>query len=1018
MDSGLCKAFFRMLCQGKSLSTINSELNLKAPQDFDDLFGAFSFKKDNLAYKPVSFLLNKYAYEANSVSSPMGSGGALSASIFSLDKNELFYVDERYDSQLTAYIINKLNVDTGLDFGGTDQVRLGDFELLVFPTTTESGQKLLTIEEYKNNESINVRFDSRQLPDLKSFQFRLSILNAGQVLYSCLESAKQIDEHVFDCKFIVKSCIDSIRQTIELDIYGSEEINFESGFLCCRYRISYFREINLEGTLLSADFKTASHSWLERNTKKDEIPRVRAAQQRSLGYPTFKNIIKVNNSDPWVSVNEDLGSLLSLLYPGKSEGKFILSRNRDNNSGKLELAEWFKKLFAKYLTNEILIFDPYIDSIAVDLLSLHASPKANYVIFTTVPKGYNENLSWEKDRLKEDEKNKDNSRINNLFDSLSKNCNELKDFKIKILGLKRDQLHDRYILIIDEAGLACKGYHLSNSLQNAAEDYPLLITPIPQDTLIGIDKYASELIRKASLKKSDMYLIFDSSTISDDREKRPDPLGFLDVDIAGEVLSVWLDSPSLRGLSGQCLKDKLRDLNLIENGQLNLNNNDGFIRSINSFRDKDIFPNAWMIMAELIKWPALGGNHYQELLGNQEFFENLIDFLKTYFKRPIKKQSRKVTLLKNEIFHLKLIQLLKVSSLARDISRLSHFGCLLRSEYIAVQLLWDHVPELLIDFAKNEMSKVSLKYDESEQKRLLLLCMMLARQFLSVEFSITDRQFKSLLHSEHPIFQRLAFQVVLRQLLESKDSTVAFQTLDEAIQEHKVLLLIWLIDQVRDTGNELEKVYRSLVEKLLSILPSYVSGNELKLLIDAARGPFQNLCRTTPWFFKEVLASLIDGRKVNLDEMCAIWFEDLFSLIELNSDISSVCFDQWREGQNLKICAYLFALSGEKQQEEILKQLKLNLKQYQRVLQQPLANTVNWYKWDNALVLSMWIYVLTKWMLYFLNSEKKEIRDIQRLSDQAAKFVVSRALDEWRDSPSITKRDLLKLLNEAELGLS
>ncbi len=200
--------------------------------------------------------------------------------------------------------------------------------------------------------------------------------------------------------------------------------------------------------------------------------------------------------------------------------------------------------------------------------------------------------------------------------------------------------------------------------------------------------------------------------------ERHDPLGFLDVDIAGEVLSVWVDSPFLRDLSGQSLKDKLRDLNLLDNDQLNLNHNDGFIRSINSFNDRDIFPKAWTIMAELIKWPALGGNHYQELLGNQQFFKNLIDFLKTYLKRPIKKKNREVTLLRNEIFHLKLIQLLKDSSLARDISRLSHFGCLLRSEYIAVQLLWDHVPELLIDFAKNEMSKVSLKYDESEQKRL------------------------------------------------------------------------------------------------------------------------------------------------------------------------------------------------------------------------------------------------------------------------------------------------------------
>jgi hypothetical protein len=47
-----------------------------------------------------------------------------------------------------------------------------------------------------------------------------------------------------------------------------------------------------------------------------------------------------------------------------------------------------------------------------------------------------------------------------------KNRHLLKNIKLRIVGLKEETLHDRYILIMGNDGLPVAGFNLSNSLQS------------------------------------------------------------------------------------------------------------------------------------------------------------------------------------------------------------------------------------------------------------------------------------------------------------------------------------------------------------------------------------------------------------------------------------------------------------------------------------------------------------------------------------------------------------------------
>jgi len=132
VNSAHCVDLLRHLSIGRTISEISEELKLGLSDQLKARFGTTALATDDLAYRPVAYLLNRNAYDRHSPSSPHGAAGAFSASITQAEKGALFRLGQKYDFALTAAVVKHLNADTGLNFGGADTARFGDLELLVF----------------------------------------------------------------------------------------------------------------------------------------------------------------------------------------------------------------------------------------------------------------------------------------------------------------------------------------------------------------------------------------------------------------------------------------------------------------------------------------------------------------------------------------------------------------------------------------------------------------------------------------------------------------------------------------------------------------------------------------------------------------------------------------------------------------------------------------------------------------------------------------------------------------------
>jgi hypothetical protein len=362
--------------------------------------------------------------------------------------------------------------------------------------------------------------------------------------------------------------------------------------------------------------------------------RVQAALTINRGNLGFSSHIGGRQADPWVQANRELLSLFSRLHPPKSEGRFFQRWSMGNNEGRLQLVEWFKALLAKYQQHQIVIFDPYFEAAGLGLILLCATLKSDYIVFTSMPK-----IAKSGGEIPEESDSPFLGRINNLMASCEQNARLLSRIKFRVYALREGRLHDRYILVIGEDGLPVTGFHLSNSFQKAAENYPLLVTPIPSDALVLVEKYKSSLVKEAmsiNVENNDLHpalqLIFDSTTPQTVLQ-RYEPLYFLDNIESGNVLSIWSGVFSLKGLCGEQLREGMVIENLLEGNSLKLPK-----EGLHNCLDKLIvtfegFVTAWDVLGEILAHSSSAENEIYSLETNDKLIEFVKKFLERSFER-------------------------------------------------------------------------------------------------------------------------------------------------------------------------------------------------------------------------------------------------------------------------------------------------------------------------------------------------------------------------------------------------
>jgi len=1015
VKSDHCAELLRQLCVGKTVSAISEELNLALSDKLNARFGATALAADDVVYRPVAYLLNRDAFDRYSPSSPHGGAGAFSASITQTDKGALFRLGQDYDATLTESVVKHLNADTGMDFGGVDSARFGDLELLVFPTLDDMERPLLNVSWADAPRTLVARFNPMQLQHFNGFQFRLSVVNNAQIVYSGIAIADRDVEGVFECRFELGEQLRAMTDSTELEIFGFNGDHCREGALCCRWRIGYFRELNLQGRVGGHEASAVKFDWLEKATRPSMSARVGAALTINRGDRGFSNQIGGREADPWVPANRDLVSLFARLHPPKSEGQFFLRWSQGDGEGRLQFVEWFRALLAKYQQHQVVIFDPYFETAGLGLVLICAAPQADYIVFTSLPKPSKEG------EAKPGESNKPTpDRVNNLVASCEHNRQLLRRIKLRIYGLKEGRLHDRYILIVGLDGLPVAGFHLSNSFQTAAQNYPLLVTPIPADILLKVEQYMTGLVQEAAdpqpgdeTENPSMRLLFDS-TASPTSPRRYEPLRFLEKAQAGNVLSVWTGEPSLEGLSGDPLKARMTARGLLKDNSLVLPETAGLPnrldRQAGDFAD---FTATWEVLGEVLAHSPAGDCRFPKLESERGFLGFLARFLGASFNRAHDEVNNELIVVGARLFQEPVETLVHSSYHPDHLFHPTKYAALTWPEYFAIRFLWWYSPDILLGIAEAQMASVPMKPQGPDAVRLSLLSQIVSEISLSIQFDISEVQRDRLVRSSNGLLQWMGLNAIERQLGKPEGLASVLQLVATFTYPEQVQALGWMVHHAAGDPKK-ANIYNGLVTALHKALPATIRAEDLVRLVDSMRGHMRQLTWAEPWLFQDVVLPLLRGDRANYDDACEIWIQELAALLGPEPKHQSRPFDRAHEGQTTNITAFLFANSGPERQQASLKSMQVILKLQQRIVQQPLASTSDWTQWDGALMVSMWILTFTQWGQYYLRGCGMTDSALEKLSRDARELAMVRPMDEWRSEGTGKQGELAAFLNQVE----
>ncbi|WP_036543903.1 VPA1262 family protein [Nitrincola lacisaponensis] len=1013
IDSIHCAELLRQFSAGQSISAINKTLGLECPEKLRKQFGSTTLVTDNLVYRPVAYLLNRDAHERRSLSSPHSAAGAFSASITQANKKALFLLNGEYSANLTASLVEQLDAETGLDFGGADATRFGDLELLVFPTLDDLEQNLLSVKWTDSPRALSACFDPIQVPLFEKFQFRLSIANDGQIVSSTIASANRDEEGVFEYVFQVSEELRERADSTELEIFGFSNDSPHQGELCCRWQVGYVREINFQGHMVGTGSSPVKFDWLEKATRPGMSDRVKAALTVNRGIMGFGNRIGGREADPWVTANRELSSLFARLNPPKSEGMFFERWSMGDGEGRLQFVEWFRSLLAKYQQHQIVIFDPYFETAGLGLVLICAAMNSDYIVFTSLPK-----LSKGEEDAQDECEHPISGRVNNLIASCEHNRDLLSRIKFCIYGLKEGRLHDRYVLVMGADELPVAGFHLSNSFQKAAENFPLLITPIPADVLLQVEQYKSTLVREAKTtqfggeaENPAMRLLFDS-TASPSAPRRYEPLSFIEKPGAGSVLSVWSGETSLKGLSGGQLRMQMEALGLLRDNSLLLT--DGLKNCVakQEINFKDFTP-IWEVLGEVLAHSSIGDMELRYLESERDFLEFLKKFLKTAFERVHDNTCKELATVDVQFFHMPVEVLLRSSYHTRQLFHPTKYAALTWSEYFAIRFLWWYAPDCLLKIAEEQISILPVEPDESEAVRLSLLSQIVSEISLSIEFDISKTQLDTLVYSGQGLLHWLGLNAVERQL-DTQDGLISVLSLLESFpSRERVRALGWMVHHAAMDSNK-EEIFKDLVAALHKILPEAITVEELRHLIDSMRGHMRQLAWAEPWLFRDVVLPLLQSDRASTEDACEIWMQELASMLGPLLNNRSRLFDRAREGQTTNIASFLFAYSSPERREASLMVMNDILKRQRRIVQQPLASTSNWARWDDALRVSLWILAFGRWSEFYLRERGATDQNLEQLSWDARGFAMVRPLEEWQSEGASKQGELIAFLEQVE----
>ncbi|WP_034181967.1 VPA1262 family protein [Burkholderia pyrrocinia] len=988
------------LSKGGDIKEVSGALGLNLPELLERRIGAFSLR-DCYTYRPVALLLNRDAHENVGLQSPHGSASAFSAAITTVDKERLFTTARGLDPDMARFLIKRMNADTGLDFAGNDATRFGDLELLVFPTLDDHERELLDISWADERKALVIELNLMQLPGFSTFFVHSQIMNNGQRVFSRVMAVDNGASDVVKCRFELPDGLGDIADSTEVEIHGMKDGDAAATF-CCNWKIHYVREINISGRAVGHASGEVKLGWLDKALKKNlrGSARVAAAQSVNRGADGFVSTVGGRQADPWVTANRKVSELLGVLHPKKSEARFFGRLSEGDGTERLQFVEWIKQQFAKYRDHQIIFFDPYFEDAGIGMFVPNASDKGEYVVFTTVPPT-KPSTRAQKPALGDDP---DSNRVDNLLASCKQLQGLVQRIDLKIFGVKPGALHDRYMLVADRRGLPVAGFNLSNSIQKANEDHPLLITPIPMDALHEVFSYAARLISRAANGSrdddEDIAPIFDSKRQEQPARKQVERLDFLRRHFAGKVLSTWTGNDSLRDLHGGDLRVRLAELGLLDGESLRVPHVPGLDACIGGLNaSDDASQEQWGIVAEILAHTQHGNSRWDAVgVHNRAFIDFLAGSLDGVFSRISNvAPDTSFASVSPHLFLQDLEGFLRGSYSHEHFHYRIKYQTLTWSDVYSVKILWSAAPEKLMKLSERYAVTLDQGAHHRDAIKLSLLSQIVGEVSLSIVFGISDEQRESLLKSTNGLLKWMG-------LASLRDTAKTLEGAKQVVERLALLgpregnrVMCWLLSSLaRKQGNE--ESFGIVRQALYNALPLKLTENDAEFLVDSLRGHMSELGWSEPWLFAEVIVPLIEDGRITSSELSGIWMKELSSYLDRRLLGETINFDRSREGRVTEVAAFLFARCHFEDQGKAIENLLKILKKARANVQKPLASTMNWNKWDCSLEVAMWIYAFCRYVEHYMEESAVLPTQFVDLCQPSREVAMIRTLDEWRYS--------------------
>lgn len=947
------KTFLEHFINGASLQTASQLTGLTLSDKLAKTVGASTFGANPIV-RPVMHLPTRdyFQFQTNRLS-PTNYASVDSGAISPEGKPTVFSVLEGRDMKVAEVVCQLLDADTGLDFSKIDAWRIGDFEFICAPGLNAAERSKYDIS-LKGSQSSLTLFEplTREPSDL------LVVVKAysdgstqSSYIANLSKSASYPLQHTFELTVFQDQA--STAYTIEIYALG---INGEQSFLLLQTGANFVREMNVNIQLVEPIRANDQFAWLAKKVPKKEKAKLEASGQIGRAIRPSRSQMVGYTHDPWVPLNRLIQNRVEQLRPQKSDGQFFPTLNDSNGMSRLELKDWLKDIFERHHDAKIAWIDPYMEDVGIELLNRLGTATADYLMITT-------------EKMSNDDNTKEAGQPNRVDNLLARcsgwNNGYFGSVRLKVLAVPESKLHDRMILIRSANGQPLAGYHLSNSVQRASENHPLLATPIPLDVIPHVFEFVDQIIQSTlygdGKTPPPARIIFNSAEIKPREENKPKGLNhnssFVEPPCAGSVLAWWLDDEQLSGLSGAVLMEQMSAKKYIKDGQLDPERFDALPAK---FWSEGLpvadFYSAWDAVGYIIaNSPA---SRYAGSLYNKErsVLSEPVKLALLEHISPSRANALQPRLTKKQLVidHYRSQEL--TALLLSNCDPFNTFTCSLVdtswSDYYSIQLLWSQAPKQLVSWLNTILSEPI-----KQPRTHALVVEALKHICLCVSFDKHHEQIDALLQSKVNVITWIGLHALQNAINRGNWGIEALSKIDH-IESASVrrTILCWLINEANYLNSDIKP---QLISWLTQSLLAPLSDDELnKDILKPVRGRLGRLHHFTPWILESMLVPMLEQRAINITQVAKQWLIELTTQWRMALKNDSLHFTLEADGAFTDELAAMSKYLGSADQEGIFGELKKVFDVLARTIRLPMSAQVSWKSYSNAHQVNLWLCAL------------------------------------------------------------